>query len=230
MESSVPEQLSAVEQSGDTSSAAAPPVGESVSLRGWHVSPGPLRNVVTAVAVGAIIWALIWYFDRPESALGSQAVTVTASSNAPAPHIGKDTADFRVVGLNGQTYQLSDFRGRPVWLNFWATWCPPCRAENPDIQAVYDAYKDQGLVVLTISLGEDPGTVRGYANRTHLTYPIGVDQTTEVAALYRIVGIPTHYFIDSNGILRDLRIGGLSKDVMEKKVKELIAIGVAPGQ
>jgi thiol-disulfide isomerase/thioredoxin len=124
---------------------------------------------------------------------------------------------------------LSQFRGRPVWINFWATWCPPCRAENPDIQSVYDANKDQGLVVLAIDLGEDGDTVRNYASRVGLTFTIGLDQTTEVAALYRIVGIPTHFFVDRDGIIREWRIGGLSKKVMEKKVQEIMASGDAAG-
>jgi peroxiredoxin len=211
----------------DGDEGAAPGDQERDSVGRWHVSPGPIRNLITAVVAGAVILGLIWYFDRPESALGSQAVRVTASANAPAPRIGKEVADFQVLGVDGNSYRLSDFRGRPVWLNFWATWCPPCRAENPDIQAVYDANKDQGLVVLAISLGEDPDTVRGYANRTHLNYPMGIDQTTEIAALYRIVGIPTHFFIDRDGILREIRIGGLSKGVMEKKVRELMATETA---
>jgi cytochrome c biogenesis protein CcmG/thiol:disulfide interchange protein DsbE len=200
---------------------------EGVPRRKSRVGPGPIRNLLTGVAAAAIILGLIWYFDRPQDALGSQAVRVTASTNAPAPHIGKAVADFEVTGIDGQKYRMSDFRGQPVWLSFWATWCPPCRAENPDIQAVYDQYKPQGLVVLAVSLGEEPRTIRDYATRTHLTYPMASDETTEIAALYRVVGIPTHFFIDRDGILREMRIGGLSKSVMEKKVKEIIGTGSA---
>lgn len=183
---------------------------------------GALRNIVATIAVGAIIVGLVWFFDRPGGIANSQAITLTASASGPAPRVDKEAPDFRVRGLDGKYYQLSDFRGQPVWINFWATWCPPCRAENPDIQAVYEANKDEGLVVLALSIGEDPDTVRGYVKRTGLTYTIGLDQTTEIAARYRIVGIPTHFFIDRDGIIREWRIGSMSKKTMEKKVAEIV--------
>ncbi|MEK7248151.1 MAG: TlpA disulfide reductase family protein [Chloroflexota bacterium] len=179
---------------------------------------GALRNIVATIFVGIAIIGLVWYFDSPETAGSSQAITLTAVASGPAPKVGKEAPDFRVQGLDGQFYQLSDFRGKPVWINFWASWCPPCRAENPDIQAVYEANKADGLVVLGIAIGEDDGTVRGYAGRTNLTYTIGLDRGTDIAAAYRIVGIPTHFFIDRDGILREWRIGSMNHKTMEKKV------------
>ncbi len=202
----------------DTTSAAH---GAGAKV-GRFLRPGSVRNAVTAAVIAAAIFGAIWYFDRPANALGSRAVSV-AASNAPAPKIGREAADFEFVDIQGNSHRLSDYRGQVVWLNFWATWCPPCRAENPDIQTIYDANKGSGLVVLALSLGESRDTVSGYAKRTKLSYPMGLDLTTEIAGLYRIVGIPTHFFIDRNGILRDLRIGGLSKSQMEKKVQQMLA-------
>jgi len=208
----------------EMSSGEAPaPIGERLPPSQPRQGPGLIRNIITAVIVGAVIVGAVWYFDRPGSAISSQAVRVTASASGVAPRVGKEAPDFQVTGTDGQPYQLSQFRGQPVWLSFWATWCPPCRAENPDIQSVYEANRDQGLVVLALSIGEDGDTVRNYASRVGLTYTMGLDQTTEVAALYRIAGIPTHFFIDRNGIIREWRIGGLSKKVMEKKVQEIVA-------
>ena len=179
---------------------------------------GALRNIVATVFVGLSIIGMVWYFDTPDTAGSSQAITLTASASGPAPKVGREAPDFRVQGLDGEFYQLSDFRGQPVWINFWASWCPPCRAENPDIQAVYDANKADGLVVLGIAIGEDDGAVRGYAGRTDLSYIIGLDRGTDIAASYRIVGIPTHFFVDRDGILREWRIGSMNKNTMEKKV------------
>ena len=187
---------------------------------------GALRNIVATIAVGAIIAGLVWYFDRPDAAT-SQAIPLTASASGPAPRVGREAPDFDVKGLDGQTYRLSDFRGRPVWINFWATWCPPCRAENPDIQEVYEANADKGLVILALSIGESTETVRGYVQRTKLTYTVGLDQTTEIAARYRIVGIPTHFFVDRDGILREWRIGSMSKKTMEKNVAEIMSPSTA---
>ncbi|HLB27001.1 MAG TPA: TlpA disulfide reductase family protein [Dehalococcoidia bacterium] len=183
---------------------------------------GTLRNIIATIAVGALIVGLVWFFDRPGGSANSQAITLTAEASGPAPRLEKPAPDFRLRGLDGQYYQLSDFRGQPVWINFWATWCPPCRAENPDIQETYEANQDKGLVLLAVSIGEDANTVRDYVERTGLTYTIGVDESTEIAARYRIVGIPTHFFIDRDGILREWRIGSMSKKTMEKKIGEIM--------
>jgi peroxiredoxin len=192
---------------------------------------GALRNVVATLAVGAIIVGLVWFFDRPGAIGSSQAITLTAGASGPAPRIGREAQDFQVQTLDGSTVSLSDYRGQPVWVSFWATWCPPCRAENPDIQEVYEAHQGEGLVILALSIGEETDTVQSYVKRTGLTYTIGLDQTTEIAARYRIVGIPTHFFVDRDGILREWRIGSMSKKTMEKNVAKITSSStVAPGQ
>jgi len=189
---------------------------------------GALRNILATLAVGAIIVGLVYFFDRPGD--NTRSITLTAAATGEAPRVGKEAPDFRVQGLDGQYFQLSDFRGRPVWLNFWATWCPPCRAENPDIEAVYKAYKDQGLVIVAVDIGEDSNTVKGYVQRIGLTYRIGLDSDTAIAAQYRIAGIPTHYFVDKDGIIRDWRIGGMSKKAMEKKVEAIMSPSAEEGK
>jgi peroxiredoxin len=190
---------------------------------------GTIRNIVATIVVGIVIAGLVWFFDRPGGVGGSESVTLTASPSGPAPRVGKEAPDFRVQGLDGQYLQLSDFRGSPVWISFWATWCPPCRAENPDIEAVYQEKRDEGLVILALSIGEDAGTVSDYVERTDVTFTIGLDRGTDVAATYRIVGIPTHYFVDSDGILREWRIGSMSKKTMEKKVDEILLVAGEEG-
>ncbi len=192
---------------------------------------GALRNIVATVLVGIAIVGIIWYFDRPSSAASSQNITLTATASGPAPRVGQAAPDFTVRDIDGNLHKLSDYRGRPVWINFWASWCPPCRAENPDIQAVYAANRDAGLVVLGIAIGEEDSTVRGYAGRAGLTYTIGLDRGTDIAAAYRIVGIPTQFFIDRDGVLREWRIGSISKETMETKVAEIMAssgVGAGP--
>jgi peroxiredoxin len=192
---------------------------------------GALRNILATLAVGAFIVGLVWFFDRPAGFGSSQAITLTASASGPAPRMGKEAPDFQVRTLDGTTVSLSDYRGQPVWISFWATWCPPCRAENPDIQEVYEKYQAEGLVILALSIGEETGTVQSYVERTGLTYTIGLDQDTAIAARYRIVGIPTHYFVDRDGILREWRIGSMSKKTMEKNVGKILSSSpAAPGQ
>jgi cytochrome c biogenesis protein CcmG, thiol:disulfide interchange protein DsbE len=206
------------DSAGLTPTLGAPESGGSFTGRN-----GLLRNVLSAVFLGVIIIGLVWFLDRPGGPATSQAIGLTATASGPAPRIGKPAPDFRVVDLDGAPVQLSDFRGHPVWLSFWATWCPPCRAESPDIQAAYQQYGDSGLIVLAIDIGEDRSTVRNYVARAGLTFSIALDPTEDVAAAYRIVGAPTHYFIDADGILRESQIGNLGKKTMEKKLGTILS-------
>ncbi len=224
-----PAESPAFDQDEDDGPDASGPAGEDDTLDSVLRSPfarpriGALRNVLTTLFVGALIVGAVWFLDRPGTGGASQQVNVTVAASGPAPRVGQPAPDFQVQGLDGRSFRLSDFRGRPVWVTFWATWCPPCRAENPDIEAVYEAKRDQGLVILALSLGEDAETVRGYVQRTGLTYTVGLDQATEIAAAYRIVGIPTHFFVDRDGIVRAWRIGSLSKQGMEQRVNQILA-------
>lgn len=203
------EESEAFEESGLPTLFRRPPVGA-------------LRNIIATVAVGIIIAGLVWFFDSPGSGL-SESVNLTASASGPAPRVGEPAPDFEVQGLDGESIRLSDFRGRPVWINFWATWCPPCRAETPDIQEVYEERQSEGLVIIALSIGEDADTVRGYVERTGTTFTMGLDRDTAVSANYRIVGIPTHFFVDRNGVLQDYRIGSMSKKTMDKKVDAILS-------
>ena len=89
-----------------------------------------------------------------------------------------------------------------MWLTFGASWCQPCRAENPDIQAAYEKYRAQGLRVLSIFIQDDRSDIEDYAKRVGLTYPKIDDSDSRIASSYRIVGIPSHFFIDRSGVLK----------------------------
>ena len=163
---------------------------------------------------------------RPARAVG-QPPPPSAPPTGPAPRLGHEAPNFSLRTLDGKDVQLSDFRGRPVWINFCATSGPPRRAEAPDIQEVYEPHESEGLVVLAISIGESTNTVADYIKRTGMTVTVGIDEGTNVAAQYRIVGIPTHFFIDREGVLREWRIGSMSKKTMESKVREIMSPAAA---
>jgi len=193
----------------------------------WRPSPGALRNIIGTLLVGAAIAGAVWMFG-PKGAITSQSINVTVAATTDPPKVGRPAPDFELTLIDGTKVRLSDMKGRPVWINFWATWCPPCRAENPDIEEVYNEHKDSdGLVLLAPAIGEGRDTVAGYMERTDLKYPVGTDPTTQIAANYRVLGIPTHVFVDREGIVRDMRVGAMSKKTMEKKVA-LIAGSPAP--
>jgi thiol-disulfide isomerase/thioredoxin len=185
-------------------------------------SAGSVRNIVGTVVVAALIIGAVWFIERPGAAT-SQAISLTASATGPAPRLDKPAPEFNMRTLDGKVVSLSDYKGKPVWIGFWASWCPPCRAENPDIEEMYQKYKDDGLVILAPAIGEDSSTVAAYVKRTGLTFTAGVDETTQLAANYRIVGIPTHFFIDRDGVLRVWRIGSMSTKTMEKNIEKILS-------
>lgn len=186
------------------------------------------RNVLTALILAAVAGGVVWFVARPRSAGGaSQSVSVTARASGPAPHVGSPAPDFTAIGLDGSSINLAAYRGHPVWITFWATWCPPCRAESPDIEAAYVRYQGQGLVVLAVNVGEDPGTVRDYVQRLGLTFPVVGDPTTDVAALYRVNGLPTHFFVDASGVLRDSRMGEMTPASIQQELARIIPAGGA---
>ncbi|HWQ27745.1 MAG TPA: TlpA disulfide reductase family protein [Dehalococcoidia bacterium] len=212
-------------RTGEPAAPAPLPVEDDAELDAvrWRPSPGALRNILATALVGVGIAAIVWFFDRPGGGASSQAVTVTATAQGAAPRVGRPAPDFELTLLDGTKVRLSDYRGRPVWINFWASWCPPCRAENPDIQEVYEAHRDEhGLVLLAPAIGERRGDVEGYMERADLHYPVGLDTDTQIAANYRVLGIPTHVFVDADGIVREIRVGAMSKKTMEKMIQTLL--------
>ena len=138
----------------------------------------------------------------------------------PAPEVGRLAPDFTLVDLEGNQVSLSDFRGKTVFINFWATWCPPCRAEMPEIEAVYQEYKNKDVVVIGVDLQETEGEVRQFVQRGGYSWIFVIDATGEVANNYRITAIPTSFFVDKEGIIRAINVGAMTKKTMESKLAE----------
>lgn len=195
------------------------------------VRPGLLRTRLATLAIigvtGAIILTVAFLSNQPASATfagpGSvTSVTITGTATGDPPTVGKPAPDFTATTTDGKLLRLSDLKGKPVWLTFGASWCQPCRAENPDIQAAYDKYKGQGLVVVQVYITEDAKTVTDYTNRVGLTYTKVPDQDERIASEYRILGIPSHFFIDKTGVLRQFRIGTFDSAAIETAVQAII--------
>ena len=120
---------------------------------------------------------------------------------------------FELSSLDGQVVSLSDFRGKPVFLNFWATWCGPCRFEMPFIQKMYEGLSNEGLVVLAVNVQENPTRVKEFVESFGLTFPVLLATNSEVPLTYNIRGIPATFFIDKNGIIQDIKIGAFASEV-----------------
>ena len=141
-----------------------------------------------------------------------------ATQGCQAGLLGHAAPDFTLVDLEGNMVSLSDFRGETVFINFWATWCPPCRAEMPAIEAVYQKYKDKGVVVIGIDFWESDGLVRQYIQDGGYSWTFVTDATGEVTASYRVKAIPTSFFIDREGVIRAVNIGDMTKLAMETEL------------
>lgn len=148
---------------------------------------------------------------------------VTGCSAPSVARVGEPAPDFRLENPDGQSVSLSDFRGKPVLLNFWATWCPPCRNEMSYLQEVYEEWSGKGLVVLAINLGEDPTEVKRFLQAQGLSLPVLIDVPGDSAHQYNIFSIPTSFFIDSDGIIQQKIIGAFpSKGAIETHLIEIM--------
>lgn len=127
--------------------------------------------------------------------------------------------DFKLKDLNGKEVFLSDFKGKKVFLNFWATWCPPCKAEMPAIEKLYQETKDSDVVILVVNLGEDKQTVKSFIEKNKYTFNVLLDSNQEAAPDYNIVSIPTSFFIDKDGNIVSKKIGAMSIEEMKSYVK-----------
>lgn len=133
----------------------------------------------------------------------------TQNNTLAAPMTGFLAPDFTLQTTTGDTIQLSSLRGQPVIVNFWATWCPPCRAEMPEIEQVWQDYQGQNLMILGVNQGENAIAIERFKRSVvNTTFPILLDPTTEIANQYGVMALPTTFFIDTEGYIQDVKIGG----------------------
>jgi len=190
--------------------------------KGWQqrIRESRFGTLIVLAVTAGIVMAGVYMVDRPAAAEpGITAVALTGAGDGAAPKVGTAAQDFTATTVEGESVSLSGYKGHPVWLTFGASWCAACKAEAPDIEAAYKKFQAKGVVVLSISISEDSATVRDYGQRIGLTFPEIADPDTRIASAYRVNGIPAHYFIDSSGILRDIKTGGLSPDQMDAAIK-----------
>ncbi len=117
------------------------------------------------------------------------------------------SVNFTLANLNGVTEELEDYRGSVVFLNFWATWCGPCRMEMPSMQVLYDTYQEEGLEILAVNQGESKRVVENFIEDNGYTYPVLMDTNQMVGSMYGVRGIPTTYIIDRDGNILSMLVG-----------------------
>jgi peroxiredoxin len=173
------------------------------------------RASLILVLVLGVVW-IIYSADRTGSATGGKI---------PAPQVDFLAPDFTLMTPEGEAVTLSELRGRAVLLNLWATWCPPCRAEMPAIQKLYDEYKDAGFTVLAVNMTyqDDPNAVTPFFQEYGLTFPLLLDITGEVGAKYELRSLPSSFFIDRTGTIKEVVIGGpMSEALLRTRIESLL--------
>lgn len=168
--------------------------------------------LVTALAVGIGAWIVMR--PDPDGAVSQ----VEVSGAAAAPRVGEAAPEFSATALDGSEVSLAGLRGRPVWLVFMATWCTGCRAETPDVQLAHEEAGDDGIEVIAIYVGESSGVVGDYVTRFGLSFAQLPDPQTRLSAAYGVMGVPAHYFIDAEGVIREARVGVLSATQMDESI------------
>jgi peroxiredoxin len=200
---------------------------------------GVLRFVVFPAAVLALILGGLWYLDtRLGSSSSNGAYGVVAlptaknpTGKSPAAAVGRTGPDFLLETPDGGTLRFSDFQGHPVLLNFWASWCAPCRQEMPRLVAAYDRYRDQGLIIVGVDLQEPVSKVTKFAAEFGIDFPLAIDRDGQVADAWRIggpvQGLPSSYFVDATGVIQYAPVGGLTEDLLNKGLAKILPQGAS---
>lgn len=169
-------------------------------LRHWKV-------IVVLAVVGAVVGLLAFGFTTNPRAI-------------PSTMLGKAAPDFSLTLLDGRAVRLSDFRGKVVLLNFWASWCPPCRDEAPLLEAAWQRYRNQDVVFLGVDIQDTEEDARRFVQAFGITYPNGRDPKNRIAIDYGVYGIPETYFVDPTGRITAKYIGALNAGVLTARLTE----------
>jgi thiol-disulfide isomerase/thioredoxin len=204
-----------------------------------NVFGGPKRTLAGLLVLalgGLVLWQAGVIFDTEDG--GNSAAEVRPAQLTPEPDTGArvglragDLApDFEFSAFDGRRLKLSDFRGRPVFLNFWATWCGPCKAELPAMETSLRNHEESGLAILAMNNGEDFLPAERFLRdlKVELT-AFGYDPESSVARRYELIGMPTSYFIDAEGVITRVVAGALSERQMESALQEVVR-GYAPAR
>ncbi len=179
------------------------------------MQPIQRRGLYALLLLAGLAWVLI-SADRTGASTGGRI---------PAPQRGFLAPDFSLLDPKGNKYDLTSLRGKAVVLNVWATWCPPCRAEMPEIEKYYKQHQSQGLVVLAVNATNQdyPLNIVPFVQEYNLTFPILLDETGQVGRDYQVQSLPSTYFINRDGTIAEVVIGGpMSGAILQTYIEEIL--------
>lgn len=135
----------------------------------------------------------------------------------------EDGSTYQLTDLDGNPIRLEDLRGKAVWINFFATWCPPCQSETPVMREISERYKDRGLELVAVSVQEtSPEDVQAYADKYELEYTIGFDGSGRIFRAYKVYALPTQFFIDADGVIRDVAQGPMTVESASAYIERIL--------
>ncbi len=157
----------------------------------------------------------------PHSSIGGQKNAVAADADKQA---GAKAPDFNLRDMNGKTVSLSSLKGKVILLNFWATWCPPCKGEMPSMNKLYNELKSKGFEVVAVSTDNGPSPVKEFLAKTHLDFTVLLDETKIVSREYKVFSMPTTFLIDRNGFIAEKLFGEYdwTDPVVRKEIEKLL--------
>lgn len=168
-----------------------------------------IRTIILGVMVAAIVFTIYTNLTKEKTAL---------------LQVGDEAPDFALVDMNGKKHQLSDYKGQGVFLNFWGTWCKPCEREFPLMDKQYQVYKDQGLEILAVNIGESNFAVQKFIDRKGLSFPVLIDNNKSVMETYNINPLPTTLLINPEGKIEKVITGEMSEEMIKKYMKQIMPI------
>jgi cytochrome c biogenesis protein CcmG, thiol:disulfide interchange protein DsbE len=184
-----------------------------------------IRSPILGLLVAAVIIVAALAIGAQS---GWESIGTGGVNQSLLPKVGDTAPDFVTEDVFGNPVRLSQFRGQPVWLMFWGSWCPPCRAEFPDIQAAYAQLEPQGLRMLGVSLRESPLDAAAYAGTNGATFLVLSDpDERDTGSAYPIFNFPTHFFIDRDGIIRSIVLEDMDTEQAVAEATRLLATSVS---
>lgn len=165
-----------------------------------------LRSIILLLLSAAIIFVLYSNFSK---------------DNRKVAAVGEEAPNFVLKDLEGNEYKLSDYRGKGVFLNFWGTWCEPCKDEMPYMENQYQKYKDEGVEIIAINVGETKIAIENFAKQYNLSFPIVIDESGEVQKAYGIFPLPATYLINSDGIIVDYIETTMTEEMVQQYMEKI---------
>lgn len=205
----------------DTAPLRDPAVAGDRSVGPTRRPAAPARARVRLALALLLVALMAWLFVGDGLEALGERFGARAEAEPPAP--GNRAPTFSLPSAGGQTVSLASFVGQPVLINFWATWCVPCRVEMPELEAAYEAHRWQDLTILAVNVGEDGEDVVPFGRQLGLTFPLLLDPLGHVAAEYRVLGLPTTFFVGRDGRVTYVHQGALNLRVLEAQIERLVS-------